>query len=155
MYNLETAYKLYNQMMNEDPDYANKLVKQWSKLMPNEFAKVIYCDRYGKHIVNREQYEQGLSFIEGQNGRPPEIWSIEDCEKILSRYIRDYEQEDFYKYDAFLWLNVKRNDYPKLTDENEIAYITYQDLKNDKDYPTDPSERAYEWVEEHLHKSRY
>ena len=73
MHNLETAYKLYNQMMNENPDYANKLVKQWSKLMPNEFAKVIYCDRYGKHIVNKEQYELGLSFIEGQNGKAPEI----------------------------------------------------------------------------------
>ena len=153
MHNLETAYKLYNQMMNENPDYANKLVKQWSKLMPNEFAKVIYCDRYGKHIVNREQYELGLSFIEGQNGKAPEIWSIEEAKKILSSYIRDYEQEDFYNYDAFLWLNVKRNDYPKLN-ESEIAYITYQDLKNDADLPYDPSERAYEWVEEHLENER-
>lgn len=149
MYNLEVADRLYNQAMNEDPDFANKLIKLWRKLMPEEFAKTMFCERYGKHIINREQYEIGLSFIEGQNGRPPEIWSIDESEKILSNFIKDYDKEDFYNYDAFLWLNIKRNDYPKITDESEIAYITYQDL-NDKDLPYDPSERVYKWVEEHL-----
>lgn len=153
MYNLETANKLYTKMKKEEPDFANKLVKQWRELMPEEFAKVIYCEYYGKHIVNKEQYDKGISFIKGQNGNPPKIWTMEEAQKILSNYIRDYEQEQFYNYDAFLWLNIKRNDYPKL-DENDIAYITYEDL-NDKDFYADPSERAFLWVEGHLKKESY
>ena len=77
----------------------------------------------------------------------------ESLENFLSKPFNNFLKEDFYNYDAFLWLNVKRNDYPKL-DESEIAYITYQDLKNDADLPYDPSERAYEWVEEHLANER-
>lgn len=149
MYNLEVADRLYNQMMNEDPDFANKLVNQWRKLMPEEFAKTIYCERYGKHIIDKEGYQTALSLIKGQNGRPPEIWSIEESEKILSNFIKDYDKEDFYRYDALAWLNIKRNDYPKITDEEEIAYIVYEDL-HDEDYYSDPSERVYEWVEKHL-----
>lgn len=148
MYNIETADKLYNQMLQEDGNLPYKLVKEWRLSMPDEFAKRIYCERYGKHIINKEQYETGLSFIKGQDGRPPEIYSVEECEKILSNYIRDYEKEDFYKYDAFLWFNVKKNDYPKLS-ENEIAYIVYEDL-HDNDLPYEPSERVYKWVEEHI-----
>lgn len=149
MYNLDTADKLFEQMLKEDSQLPYRLIKEWRKEMPDEFAKRIYCERYGKHIINREQYETGLSFIKGQNGKPPEIWSIDEAEKILSDYIRDYDKEDFYKYDALLWLNVKRNDYPKIKDESEIAYIVYEDL-NDTDLPYDPSERVYKWVEEHI-----
>lgn len=150
MYDVEKADRLYNQMLKEDKDLPYKLVDEWRISMPEEFAKRIYCERYGKHITTRDMYEEGLSFIKGQNGRPPEIWSIEEAKQILSKYIRDYEQEDFYEYDAILWLNVKRNDYPKLN-ENDIAYIVYRDL-TDVDYYADPSERAYCWIEEHLKK---
>ena len=65
----------------------------------------------------------------------------------MSNYFRDYDKEDFYKYDAILWLNIRRNDYPKITDTEELAYIVFEDL-HDMDYPTDPSERVYVWVEE-------
>ena len=81
------------------------------------------------------------------------IWSIEEAEKILSNYIQNYDNEDFYKYDALLWLNVRRNDYPRINDPNEIAYIVYEDL-HDNDLPSDPSERVYCWVDEHIMAER-
>ncbi len=149
MYDLQTADRLFKEMMAEDPRFAEKLIMDFRKTMPEEYSKTIYCKRFGKHIIDMEQYKIGLSFIKGQNGQKPQIWSIEDAEKILSSYIKDYESEDFYKYDAFLWLNVRRNDYPRINDANEIAYIVYEDL-HDEDLPSDPSERAFCWVEEHI-----
>lgn len=153
MYDLQTADRLFKEMMAEDPRFAEKLVKEWRLLMPQEYSKTIYCKRFGKHIIDLEQYKTGLSFIKGQNGQKPQIWTTEEAEKILNSYIKDYENEDFYKYDAFLWLNVRRNDYPRINDPNEIAYIVYEDL-HDFDLPFDPSERAFCWVEEHIDKEK-
>lgn len=147
MHDLYTADKLYKEMLMENPKLAEELIMDFRETMPDEYAKVMYCKRYGKHIIDLEQYKYGLSLIKGQDGRSPQIWSIEDAEKVLSNYFRDYDKEDFYKYDAILWLNIRRNDYPKITDTEELAYIVFEDL-HDMDYPTDPSERVYDWVEE-------
>lgn len=153
MFDLETADKFYEEILEENPKFNDILAKEWRQLMPMQFAKRMYCERLGKHIVYPEQYEEALQYIKGQNGEKPKIWSVEEAERIMRNFVSNFNDEEFYKYDALLWLNIKRNDYPKITDPEEIGYITYQDLI-DKDYPTDPSERAFDWVMKHIDEKR-
>lgn len=149
MFDLDTADKFYKEILEENPKFNDELAKEWRENMPMQFAKRIYCERLGKHIVYPEQYEESLQYIKGQNGEKPKIWSIEESEKILRKFVNNFNDEDFYKFDAILWLNIKRNDYPKIDDPDEIGYITYQDL-TDKDYFDDPSEKPFNWVMNHM-----
>ena len=54
MYDLIKADDIYNKKLAEDPEYDHKLVMEWRKDMPYQFAKKMYEDEYGCHIYTKE-----------------------------------------------------------------------------------------------------
>jgi hypothetical protein len=149
MYDLEKANEIYDEMMKEDSLFADKLVKRWREKMPEQFTRTMIEERYGCHILDENTYKEGLQFVLDNKGNKIDPWSKEDILRIAKDYV-NIENEDFYPWDLVFWSNVKKGDYGHfITDASKIIRIAIEDLK-DKDFYSDPSERAYKWIEYHL-----
>ena len=154
MYDLETADKIFTEMLMENPDFAKKLVKEWRTRMPQEYARTMFLAKWGCHITTKEFYNKGLKFITNDDSKPIEPWSVEDILNIAKNYINIHD-EDFYDLDLAMMVNILKGDiYNIVKDIDKIVLIAIKFL-TDEDYPfSDPSERAYKWVECHLEKQR-
>ena len=153
MYDLQKANDIYDELMKEDKNFADKLVKKWRNKMPDEFIKTMVEARYGCHILDENTYKKGLEFVKDYKGNKIDAWSKDDILKIAKDYV-NIENEDFYDWDLVFWSNVKKGDYGHfITDPTKIIRIAIEDL-TDKDYYDDPSERAYKWIEYHIEKKQ-
>lgn len=151
MYDLQKADEIYAELMKEDSTFADKLVKKWRKRMPEQFTKTMIEEQYGCHILDEEQYKEGLQFVKDYKGNKIDPWSKDDVLRIAKDYV-NIENEDFYPWDLVFWSQVKKGDYEHIVSEPaKIIRIAISDLI-DKDYYDDPSERAYKWIEYHLDK---
>lgn len=154
MYDLEMADKIYAEMLMEDPDFAKKLVKGWREKMPLEYSKTMFIAKWGCHITTKDFYEKGLKFITDDNGKPIEPWAIEDILNVAKNYI-NIDNEAYYQLDLAMMTNILKGDiYSVVKDADKVVLIAIKFL-SDEDYPfSDPSERAYKWVECHLEKQK-
>lgn len=151
-YDYDLADEIYNEEVAKDSEFNKKLVMEWRKDMRDGFAKKMYQIRYGCHIFDEHEYEEGTSYITDNKENKITLWPIEDIKKIASNYIT-IEDEKFKEYDLYLWANVKKADvYGIESDPVKIIKMAIADLK-DKDYPYfQPEERAYKWLEAHREK---
>lgn len=154
MHNLETADKIFFDMQKDDPNFAKKLVLQWRELMPEEYAKVMYLAKWGKHIVTRELYDKGLQFIVDNQGEKIETWTVDEILNVAKKYI-NIDEEPYYNYDLAMMTNILKGDiFPIVKDPEKVILIAIEFL-SDMDFPEyDASERAYHWVECHLKKQK-
>lgn len=154
MYDIETADKIFTELLRDDPDFAKKIVKQWREKMPHEYIKIMQMAKWGCHIISKDFYDKGLKFITDNQDKPIETWSIEDILNIAKKYI-NIEDEPYYELDLAMMANILKGDIlPIVKDPEKVVLIAIEFL-SDVDYPfNDPSERAYRWVECHLDKER-
>lgn len=152
MYDLMKANKIYHELKMENPNYDSEMVEHFKEKMPYEFAKMMYHEKYGCHILEEEDYLEGISYITDNKDNKIEMWKPEDIKKIASNFIT-IEDEKFKEYDLYLWANVKKADtYGIESDPVKIIKMAIADLK-DKDFPYyPPEERAYKWLEAHREK---
>ena len=64
MFNLEKADKIFEAKMREDSRFAERFIKKFRALMPDVYAKTMYEEEYGCHIVDRSVYEKAVSLLE-------------------------------------------------------------------------------------------
>ena len=64
MFNLEKADRIYESKMREDPRFADKLIKKFRVSMPEVYAKTMYEQEYGCHIVDKHLYDKAVSLLE-------------------------------------------------------------------------------------------
>lgn len=149
MNELEMADKIFWELSKEDPDFAKELIKDWRDKMPNQYIKAMHIAKWGRHIVSKDFYERGLSFI-NYNNNPIEPFAIGDILNIAKKYIH-IEEEPFYDYDLAMMTNILKGDaYNIISDIEQIVLLAIAFL-SDTDYPFgDASERAYNWVECHI-----
>lgn len=154
MHNLETADKIFHEMIKNDPNFAKKLVLQWRELMPEEYAKVMHLAKWGYHIVTRDLYDKGLKFIVNNQHQPIDTWEVEEILNVAKNYI-NIEEEPYYNYDLAMMTNILKGDiFPIVKDAEKVVLIAIEFL-SDADFPEyDASERAYRWVECHLSKQK-
>lgn len=154
MYDLEMADKIFLEMSMEDADFAKKLVKKWRDKMPLQYCQEMQIAKWGSHIISKNFYEKGLEFIKDENGKPIEPWSVEDILNVAKNYIK-IDEEPYYELDLAMQTNILKGDiFPIVKDPEKVVLIAINFL-SDEDYPfSEPSERAYKWVECHLDKQQ-
>ena len=62
-YDLEKATEIYMNKVKEDENFAEKMVEIWKQKMPKDFAKFMYESEYGCHIVEKDMYDEAISYI--------------------------------------------------------------------------------------------
>lgn len=151
MFDIMKANEIYLHKLKENPHFAQHLIDSWKEQMPEQFARRMYEEEYGCHIVDEDTYKQGLMFIKDNRGDVLDPWSKADILKIVRDYI-DIDKEDFYDFDIAMMANIFKGDfYHRVNDSTKIILMAIDALK-DNDFPYfNPSERAYKWVMAHLH----
>lgn len=154
MFDLEKADKIFQDMQREDPNFAKKLVLQWRDLMPEQYAEVMHLARWGSHIVSKDLYEKGLEFICNNQKEPIQTWTVDEIMNVAKNYIK-IDDEPYYNYDLAMMTNILKGDvFPIVKDPEKVVLMAIEFLSDD-DYPfSDPSERAYKWVECHIKKQK-
>jgi hypothetical protein len=153
MFDITKANEIYMHKMKEDPYFSQHLIDSWREQMPDQFARRMYEEEYGCHIVDEDMYKHGLLFIKDNHGNLLDPWNKTDILKVVRDYI-DIDKEDFYDYDIAMMANIFKGDfYHRVNDSTKIILMAIDALK-DNDFPYfSPSERAYKWVIAHLYKS--
>ena len=64
MFNLEKADRIYEAKMREDSRFADKFIRKFRSLMPEVYAKTMYEEDYGCHIVDKTLYDEAVSLLE-------------------------------------------------------------------------------------------
>ena len=152
MHSLKDADYIFKEMMEENPHFAKELIMQFRTEMPEEYIKSMFEARYGKHIIDKSYYEQGLKFIKDKDGNPITPWTIEEVEKISRDYINNIDDEEFFIYDLAMQANIYKADFSSvISDASKIIRMAILSLKDtDNPFFEDASERAYCWVYKHL-----
>ena len=142
MYNIEKAEKIYNERLKEDSNYPQRFMDRFREKMPEEFAKTIFEEEFGCHIVDKEMYEKAVSYLVWSDDRGMGAkWSSEDIQKLSGV---DFEKKDYYPLDFAYVVNMLYSDYGHIfTDANyyfkmAMAYLEDPDYCGGK-----ADERAY------------
>ena len=141
MFNLEKADKIYQAKMREDSHFADKFMKRFRSLMPEVYAKTMYEEEYGCHIVDRGVYEQAVSLLEwtDEKGYGPKF----DFEEVLKLSNIDFNNKNYYEYDFAYVVNMLWSDYGHIINEASYIFKMAKAYLEDPDYMGKADERAY------------
>ena len=141
MFDINKAVEFYHMHLEKDPEYDHKLVLEWKEDMPQQFARKMYEDHYGCHIMDEELYNKAVSLLtwiddRGKGGK----WSIEDIKKLSNI---DFDAKHYTLYDYAYIVNMLYSDYSNVFTEPSYYLKMAKAYLEDPDYMGDPSERAY------------
>ena len=141
MYNVNEADKIYRQKLKEDNLYAQRFMDRFREKMPDEFAKAVFEEEYGCHIIDRDMYDKAVSYFEWSNDKGMGAkWSVEDIEKLSGI---DFDDKDYYLLDYAYVVNMLYSDYGHIFSDPSYYLKMAKAYLEDPDYCGDPDERAY------------
>lgn len=141
MYDITKADEIYKKKLAEHPNYDHELVMEWREDMPDEFAKKMYEDEYGCHIIDKEMYDHAVSLLHWADDKGIGAkWSVDDLVKLSNI---NFEEKDYYKYDYAYVANMLYSDYCSVFTETSYYLKMAKLYLEDNDYMGDASERAY------------
>ena len=138
-YDLIEADKIYKEKLKDDPEYDHKLVMHWKENMPEQFAKRMYEDKYGCHIVDEDLYEEAVGLLKW-NGRHGAKWTVSEISS-LSRI--NFEEKPYYEMDFAYMVNSLYADFCNIFSDASYYIKMAQAYLEDIDYPGNSDERAY------------
>lgn len=141
MFNLEKADKIYEAKMREDSRYADKFIKKFRALMPDLYAKAIYEEEYGCHIVDSSVYEEAVSLLEWFDDKG--YGAKFDFDEVLKLSNIDFSNKAYYEYDFAYVVNMLWSDYGHIIPEPNILFKMAKAYLEDPDYMGKADERAY------------
>ena len=86
MFNLEKADRIYEAKMREDSRFADKFIRKFRSLMPEVYAKTMYEEEYGCHIVDKTLYDEAVSLLESTDEKEygPKFEKAKSYEEVSS-----------------------------------------------------------------------
>lgn len=67
MYDLIKANEIYKEKLEDNPKFSHELILEWRDKMSEQFAKRMYEEKYGCHIVTEEMYDEAVSLLKWQD----------------------------------------------------------------------------------------
>jgi len=132
--------KKYNELKEKNPTIDYDMVMTFAQEMPEEFEEALFIYEHGCHIVSKDMYKEAVSFLERPDGTKGAKFTIEE---IKQRAGIDFNHKDYTALDLAYMVNMHYSDYcERIKDLDYLIFMAKHDLC-DKDYPGDPSERAY------------
>lgn len=141
MYNLIKADEIYKKRVEKNPQYDHELVVEWRNDMPQQFAKKMYEDEYGCHIVIEDMYEEAICLLSWSNEKGSGArW---DANEIIKLSEIDFSTKNYYEYDYAYVVNMLYSDFCHIFTDAGYYLKMAKAYLEDRDYTGDPSERAY------------
>lgn len=141
MFNLEKADKIFEAKMREDSRFAERFIKKFRAQMPDIYAKTMYEEEYGCHIVDISVYEKAVSLLEWADGKG--YGAKFDVDDILKMSNIDFSNKNYYEYDYAYVVNMLYSDYGHIITELSQLLKMAKAYLEDPDYMGKADERAY------------
>lgn len=141
MFNLEKADRIYEAKMREDSRFADKFIRKFRSLMPEVYAKTMYEEEYGCHIVDKTLYHEAVSLLESTDEK--EYGPKFEFEEILKLSNIDFSNKNYYEYDFAYVVNMLWSDYGHIINEPSYIFKMAKAYLEDPDYMGKADERAY------------
>lgn len=138
-YDIIEADSIYQEMLQADPEYDHKLVKHWRDNMPEQFAKRMYEDKYGKHIVDEDFYEIAVSYLKW-GGRHGAKWTLDE---IVALARINFDEKPYYEMDFAFTVNRLYADNCTIFNDASYFLKMAQAYLESKNYAGKSDERAY------------
>ena len=129
----------YHDIKAKHPNIDHEMVMKFAEEMPVEFEMSIMEYEYGCHIAFKHMYDEAVSYFENQDGTEGAHW---DTDTIKMKSGIDFSAKEYTLWDMAYLVNMLYSDYGDKLGTDMIFWMAKRDLE-DKDYPGDPSERAY------------
>lgn len=141
MFNLEKADKIFEAKMREDSRFAERFIKKFRVQMPDIYAKTMYEEEYGCHIVDISVYEKAVSLLEWADGKG--YGAKFEIDDILKMSNIDFSNKNYYEYDYAYVVNMLYSDYGHIITELSQLLKMAKAYLEDPDYMGKADERAY------------
>ena len=153
MYNLDKADRLLKRKLEKDPNYTKKLLEKIKKENPEQFARTMMEDVYGRHIGDDEMYNEAVRNLHWTNRKGSGAkWDKDD---LIRRANIDFNEEGYTPYDYAYMVNALYADYGDISEKPEYyMQMTKDHLRNDS-FPERGNERAYYDAQMRERRNRY
>jgi hypothetical protein len=140
-YNIEPELlEEYKAVKEKHPNIDHDMVMEFAEEMPTQFEMAIMKYKYGCHIGSKRMYDEAVSYFDNPNGTQGAYW---DADTVRMKSGIDFStMKDYTLWDFAYLANMHYSDYGDFLSADQIMKMAKRDL-TDKDYPGDPTERAY------------
>jgi hypothetical protein len=140
-YNIEPELlEEYKAVKEKHPNIDHDMVMEFAEEMPTQFEMAIMKYKYGCHIGSKRMYDEAVALFDNPNGTQGAYW---DAETVRMKSGIDFNtMKDYTLWDFAYLANMHYSDYGDFLSADQIMKMAKRDL-TDKDYPGDPTERAY------------
>ena len=130
----------YNEIKAKHPNIDHDMMMKFAREMPAQFEMAIMEYKHGCHIASERMYNEAVKYFENPNGTEGAYWDVSTIR--IKSGIDFNSMKDYTLYDYAYMANMRYSDYGDFLGAEQILKMAKRDLE-DKDYPGDPTERAY------------
>ena len=141
MYNVDKADRLLKRKLEKDPNFTKKLLEKIKEENPEEFARNMMEEAYGRHIGDEEMYNDAVRNLHWTNRKGSGAkWDKDD---LIQRSNIDFNEEGYTPYDYAYAVNAHYADYGNISDDPKYYMQMAKDYLRNDSYPERGGERAY------------
>lgn len=141
MYNVDKADRLLRRKLEKDPNFTKKLLEKIKEENPEEFARNMMEEAYGKHIGDEEMYNDAVRNLHWVNRRGSGAkWDKDD---LIQRSNIDFNEEGYTPYDYAYMVNAHYADYGTISEEPKYYMDMARNYLRNDSFPERGNERAY------------
>ena len=130
----------YNEIKAKHPNIDHDMMMKFAREMPAQFEMAIMEYKHGCHIASERMYNEAVKYFENPNGTEGAYWDVSTVR--IKSGIDFNTMKDYTLWDFAYMANMHYSDYGDFLGAEQILKMAKRDLE-DKDYPGDPTERAY------------
>ena len=141
MYNVDKADRLLKRKLEKDPNFTKKLLEKIKEENPEEFARNMMEEAYGKHIGDEDMYQDAIRNLKWTSRQGSGAkWDKDD---LIQRSGIDFNMEGYTPYDYAYMVNAHYADYGSISDDPKYYMQMARDYLRNDNYPQKGGERAY------------
>ena len=141
MYNVDKADRLLKRKLEKDPNFTKKLLEKIKEENPEEFARSMMEEAYGRHIGDTEMYEEAVRNLKWANRKGSGAkWDKDD---LIQRSGIDFNEEGYTPYDYAYMVNAHYADYGNISDDPKYYMQMTKDYLRNDNFTEKGNERAY------------
>lgn len=141
MYNVDKADRLLKRKLEKDPNFTKKLLEKIKEEHPEEFARSMMEEAYGRHIGDTEMYEDAVRNLKWANRKGSGAkWDKDD---LIQRAGIDFNEEGYTPYDYAYMVNAHYADYGNISEDPKYFMQMTKDYLRNDNFPEKGGERAY------------
>ena len=153
MYNLDKADRLLKRKLEKDPNFTKKLLEKIKEENPEEFARNMMEEAYGRHIGDEEMYNEAVRNLHWVNRKGNGAkWDKDD---LIQRSNIDFNEEGYTPYDYAYAVNSHYADYGTFSEDPKYYMDMARNYLRNDDFPEKGGERAYYDAQMRSRRNRY